>query len=328
MSSLGGAVSGSPTPISAKPASATPLNSSSMTKWRRHKPMLTCAGGKARKRRALIEQRDLGADDDDQPDDGIDRGRPEHAGDGKQRIERWHGHRRTELVAHEHGQEFVFELRLDGRAGGEARTPLLQVAVGAHAGIAAAATPRNILGYGACRHRHSTHDRKGRRLCSATNVVTKSRQNFLTKCLVMKYIANVGCCNTTGAEENRAFGHCPVRERPVGSSPDADLANVYDPARRNALAGARMMHLGREARGYEAHHCRIGRRLRLRRQTADLLSRRRARASSSSSIAAPPRSSACNGSASTPIASRRSSSLTCMATTSPASSGGCCTLTM
>ena len=52
MSSLGGAVSVSPTPISAKPASATPLRSSSMTKWRRHKRMLTCADGKARKRRA------------------------------------------------------------------------------------------------------------------------------------------------------------------------------------------------------------------------------------------------------------------------------------
>ena len=152
MSSLGGAVSVSPTPISAKPASATPLRSSSMTKRRRHRLMLTCADGKRQEASSLVEQGDLGADDDDQPDDGIDRGRPEHAGDGKQRIQRWHGHRRTDLVAREHGEEFVFELRLDGRAGGEARTPLLQVVVGAHAGIAAAATPRNILGYGAGGH--------------------------------------------------------------------------------------------------------------------------------------------------------------------------------
>ena len=47
-----GAVSVSPTPISAKQASATPLSSSSMTKRRRHRPTLTCAGGTARKRRA------------------------------------------------------------------------------------------------------------------------------------------------------------------------------------------------------------------------------------------------------------------------------------
>ena len=150
--SSAGAPSVSPTPMSAKQARATPFNSSSSTKRRRHCRTFTCAGGDRQKAPRLIEQHDFGADDDDQPYDRIEGRRPEHAGDGEQRVERRHGHSRAELVAHEHCQQLVFELRLDRCAGGQPRASFLQVVVSAHARIAAAVAARDIFGDGAGRH--------------------------------------------------------------------------------------------------------------------------------------------------------------------------------
>ncbi len=152
MSSFG-APSVSPTPMSAKPASATPLNSSSEHEAPPPLPDVHLRRRHRQEAAALIEQHHLGADDDDQPHDRVEGRRPEHAGDGEQRVERRHGHRRAELVAHEHRQQLVLELRLDGRAGGEPRASFLEVVIGAHARIAAAVAARDVLGYGAGRHR-------------------------------------------------------------------------------------------------------------------------------------------------------------------------------
>ncbi len=134
----------------------------------------------------LVEQHDLGADDDDQPDDGIDGRRPEHAGQSEQCIKRRHGDGGTELVAHEHGEKLVLELRLQRRAGGEARARFLEVVGGTCTRVLTAAPPRDFLRYGAHRHRSARKVHARPAHCMA-HVIPKSRQEFLTKCLVMKF---------------------------------------------------------------------------------------------------------------------------------------------
>ena len=79
-------------------------------------------GGERQEAAALIEQHHLGADDDDQPHDGVEGRGPEHRCDGKERVKRRHGHGGAELVAHEHRQELVLKLGLDAGAGREPRT--------------------------------------------------------------------------------------------------------------------------------------------------------------------------------------------------------------
>ena len=100
----------------------------------------------------LIEQDNLGADDDAEPHDGVECGSPEHRRDGKQRIKRRHGDGGAELVLHEHRQKLVLELRLYAGAGSEPRARRLEILCGTPPRIAPAAAPRDLFGYGATGH--------------------------------------------------------------------------------------------------------------------------------------------------------------------------------
>ena len=100
----------------------------------------------------LVEQNHLGADDDHEPHDRIEHGRPEHGGDREERIERRHGDGGAELAAREHRQQLVLELRLEARAGGQARARRLEVGGGALSRVAQTAKPRNLLADGTAVH--------------------------------------------------------------------------------------------------------------------------------------------------------------------------------
>ena len=155
-------------------------------KRRRQTRTLTCAAWHRQEAAAQLEQNDFGADDEDQPDASPRPSAPRTCeASAKMTRERRHGDGRAELVAREHRQQLVFELRLDRRSSRQARPPLLQVAVSAHACIAAVAAPRDVFWNGAGRHGF-TRDGWGAH-GRAMDVVSKSLQDFLTKCLVMKF---------------------------------------------------------------------------------------------------------------------------------------------
>src|SRR5262249_46917973 len=130
---------------------------------------------------SLVEQHDLGGDDDDEPHDSVEGRRPEHGGDGEQRIECGHGDSRAELVAHEHRQQLVLELRLDAGSGGEPGARRLEILGGAALRVTPVAAPRNLIGYDAVGH-VATYPRVAVKEANP-KLEGQSLDDFLTKCL-------------------------------------------------------------------------------------------------------------------------------------------------
>ena len=118
------AASAAPRPTTAMPPQAMPLASSSQMNVRA--PLVDvaprCAAGQ--ELAAGRDHEELHGDDGRQPRGGLQHGRPEHRGqredDGQQR----EGDARGQLVAHEHRQQLVLELRLQVGALREARAQL------------------------------------------------------------------------------------------------------------------------------------------------------------------------------------------------------------